>query len=84
MRVQVLNGSNVVGGREDLVESDPLPPGYDTSWTNQWCCTVDDTVSTFDFNPRTVRVRADVGGQVDESNESNNDKLTPSFELKSL
>jgi hypothetical protein len=84
MGVQLMNGQNVVGGCEDLVESDALPPGYDTSWTNQWCCKVDDTVSTFDLNPRTVRVRADVAGQVAESNESNNDMYTQSFELKSL
>jgi hypothetical protein len=81
MAVQLLKDGTAVDSCEDLVESDPLPPGYSTSWSNPWCCVLDDTVSTFDLNPRTIRVRADVSGQVAELDESNNDKLGTAFDI---
>jgi hypothetical protein len=82
--VQLMNGQNVVGGCQDFVESDPLPPNGTTSWTNQWCCPVNDTISSFDLNMRTIRAVADVDDQVSEADESNNTGVTPEFEVKSL
>jgi hypothetical protein len=74
----------VVASCASLVESDPLGPGFMTTWSSQTCCTFDDTVSTFDLNPRKVRVTADVNAEVTESNESNNVKESPEFELSDL
>jgi hypothetical protein len=74
----------VVASCDALVESDPLAPGYKTSWTNATCCTFDDTYSTFDLNPRKLRVTADVNAQVAESIETNNTLESSEFDLADL
>jgi hypothetical protein len=76
--------NSVVGSCTSLVESDTLAPGVTTQWTSATCCTFDDTASTFDLNPRKLRVTADVNAEVTESNEANNTAFSAEFELKQL